>query len=110
MEVVEEIRRLVPEVEVESVLTGEPCATSSNDPFVKAYADVLGKELNINPKQERSCSGHDGRYLCAIGVPIIVSRPLSGAQHSPDEWMDLESLKVFEGLYRAYIRTLQHML
>lgn len=109
-QVIEEIQRLVPQIEVEAVVTGEACSTSADDPFVKAYAEVLDAELHINPKHERSCSGHDGRYLSAIGVPIIVSRPLSGGQHSPDEWMDMDSLQQFEDLYRAYIRKLHSMM
>lgn len=101
------IRQAIPECEVEVVATGQPCFTSSDDKFVRLYNKVVQNKFSLPPCQGKNHSSHDGRYLSAHGIPILISRPISGGQHSEKEWVDLQSLKLFTDVYREFLSTIR---
>ncbi len=97
------VRQTVPECLVEIIVSGLPCSTPTSDPFVQLFNEVLKNKFNLSARYGRNCGGHDGRFLSALGIPVIVTRPISGDQHSEKEWVDIESLKNFVDIYREFI-------
>lgn len=95
-ELLEKIEQVVGDlVEVSVRVSGEPIYTDQHDPFVKTYASCAQDVLGIHPTFNKHCGSNDGRFFTALGIPIIVSRPTSGDQHSPHEWLDMTSVSVF---------------
>ena len=54
------------------------------------HASVAGEPLRDAPFPGTA----DGRYFGARGEPAIYYGPAGGGQHAPDEWVDLESVRL----------------
>lgn len=54
------------------------------------HAAVAGQPLRDTPFPGTA----DGRYFAARGEPAIYYGPAGGNQHAPDEWVDLESVRL----------------
>lgn len=97
------VRELAPHCEVIELARGGSSHTDAHNHMVATFAEALRETNGAAIKPNRSCGGNDGRFLTAHGIPVIVSRPISDGQHSDLEWVDLESLEVFERVCRAFI-------
>lgn len=93
-----------PDVEVINRISGEPIVTSKDHQYVQLYSKALKKTLGLDPRFNKHCGSNDGRFLSELGIPIITSRPVSGDQHSPNEWLETESLADFEKVYWEFIQ------
>jgi acetylornithine deacetylase/succinyl-diaminopimelate desuccinylase-like protein len=81
------------------------CVPQDSD-IVKKYCESVKK---ITEKEAFCAHGHggnDGRFLAPYDIPILVSRPISGNQHGPNEWLDTSSLPVFYNIYNEVIQSL----
>jgi acetylornithine deacetylase len=56
----------------------------------EVHAAVAGEPLRDTPFPGTA----DGRYFGARGEPAIYYGPAGGGQHAPDEWVDLESVRL----------------
>ena len=104
-ELLERIKLLVPSGTVEVLITASASATPANDPHVQRYAHLLKEQQQLDVVHARNHGGHDGRYVTSLGMPVLVSRPLSGAQHTEEEWVDLQSLERFFELYLGFVQS-----
>lgn len=89
------INDVVEDVEVDVRVSGKPIHTDPDNMFVQMYASSVKEMTGIEATFNKHCGSNDGRFFTELGIPIIVSRPISGDQHSPDEWLDTDSLPVF---------------
>jgi succinyl-diaminopimelate desuccinylase len=106
-EILKQVQTVAPECVVDTLVAVEASATSIEDPFVAQYAQVLKETKGLEVQACRNHSAHDGRFLTHYGIPVIVSRPRSGGQHTDGEWMDVKSLENFHQLYLAFIRSIR---
>ncbi|MBI5794232.1 M20/M25/M40 family metallo-hydrolase [Candidatus Uhrbacteria bacterium] len=83
------------DVQVQLIASGEPIHTDPDHPLVKLYAASVEEHLGHAATFSKACGSNDGRFLTALGIPVIITRPLSGDQHSPDEWLETTSLSDF---------------
>ncbi|NQV90283.1 M20/M25/M40 family metallo-hydrolase [Candidatus Uhrbacteria bacterium] len=90
--------------EVELRVGGEPIYTDPTNSFVQQYAECVKETIGTPAVFNKHCGSNDGRFFTSLGIPIIVSRPTSGNQHSPDEWLETESLPVFQEICRQAIK------
>lgn len=104
-EILSRIKKAVSLCEVKVILDAGASKTDSNNPAVKSYIESMIKIYGTNPNLCRNHSAHDGRFFTNYGIPVIVSRPESGAQHSDDEWVDICSLESFYLLYLDFVRS-----
>jgi succinyl-diaminopimelate desuccinylase len=88
---------------VEVMEEGPVSFTDPANPYVQQYAAAVRREIGRDVVFTKSHGAHDGRYLTVKGIPAIVSRPTSGGQHGPDEWVDLKSLAEFHRCYRSFL-------
>jgi succinyl-diaminopimelate desuccinylase len=109
-EMLKEVQKLVPEVEVTERISGSILNTDKENVFVKLYAESLNKTLNLTANLNTCCGSNDGRFLSDHGIPIIISRPVSGDQHSPDEWLETESLVDFHRVYMECIKRFDEVI
>ncbi|HAU66055.1 TPA: hypothetical protein DCW61_01790 [Candidatus Uhrbacteria bacterium] len=90
------------DVSVEIRVSGDPIYTNPQNSFVQLYVSCVEERLGSPATFNKHCGSNDGRFFTCLGIPIIVSRPVSGDQHSPHEWLETESLMDFyEICFRA---------
>lgn len=106
-----EIEQVVGDLaQVKVRVSGEPIHTDQHDPFVKTYASCAQEVLGVYPSFNKHCGSNDGRFFTVLGIPIIVSRPISGNQHSPNEWLDTRSVPVFQQICVRAIEAFKNQL
>lgn len=84
---------------------GESYATDSGSvyvqKFVKSYSEVTGIDLGTM----RAPGSSDARFIAALGIPVIMCRPLGGGLHADDEWISIPSLEKYYEVLKNYITT-----
>lgn len=86
-------------VEVELVIGAEPSLLSPDPAFFQACETVLGRPL----RSLREHGGSDARFIASRGIPVIMTRPVCGRLHAPDEWIDIASMLDFYRIYETYL-------
>ncbi len=102
-ELLEKIRAIAGDAEIEILSTGAPMYTDMTNSFVMLYAEAVRGALGVDVAEEITHGATDGRFFAALGIPVITSRPCSGGQHSPSEWLDIASLGDFKKVYAGAI-------
>ncbi|MEX2381659.1 MAG: M20 family metallopeptidase [Opitutales bacterium] len=92
-----------PDVDVEVLIGAEPTHLAPDPVYAEVTKDITG-EAAITIRDD---GGSDARFLCALGIPVLMSRPLVGNLHAEDEWIDIQSMVLFYRIYEQYLlRTL----
>lgn len=82
-------------------LMHEPCVITDTSEKWYLKTKELMQTLEIKPGTNGEPFGHgstDGRYLAAYNIPVISTRPPSGGQHGPKEWVSKQGLRDLERL------------
>ncbi len=88
-----------PEIEVTEIMSAEPSHLAPDPLYMEVTASLTGRPVNL----VRASGGSDARFLARHGIPVILSRPLTGALHSPDEWIDIESMGQYFRICEEYV-------
>ena len=87
------------EAELEWLITAEPASLDPDPMFMEAIHEVHGSP----PEKTKEAGGSDGRFFSAQGIPVIISRPLVGELHGPEEWIDIDSMISFYSVCKKYL-------
>jgi glutamate carboxypeptidase len=80
-------------VEVKGGLNRPPMVPSQETLQLWEEIAAIGKELGIDMKWKATGGGSDGNFTAALGIPTIDALgPMGGNAHSPDEYLDLNSI------------------
>ena len=60
---------------------------------------VLGRPL----QEVRTPGASDARFFSALGIPVIISRPVVGNVHRVDEWIDISSMLQYYRILHTFI-------
>lgn len=101
--ILEEIRSVVPNCEIEVLMQAQISLTEPTHPYLKLYSRVLLESMGKEAKFRGTPGSNDGRYLTAKGIPVVIARPLSGDLHGPDEWVDLAGLWAYAKFLQQYL-------
>ncbi len=82
---------LGPDIHVEPMMTADPTHLSPDPLFVDATAEITGE----TPKLVKASGGSDSRFLCAHGIPVMLSRPKVGNLHGSNEWIEVASMRAY---------------
>ena len=88
-----------PDIDLRVEVAAEPTELSPDPAFVQITGDVTG----TTPELVRVCGGSDGRFLSRHDIPVILSRPEVGNLHTPDEWIDIQSMQTYHDICDRYI-------
>lgn len=91
------------DVDVQLMSCARGVATPLYEPHIAAYSAAVMNTLDTELSEEITHGATDGRFFSELGIPVIISRPVSGGQHTPEEWVDMVSLEKFMRLYRDAI-------
>lgn len=97
------IETTVSDGEIEWLASADPIGVNADDESVVTYARCVSDQTGLNLNFTQSQGTNDGRFLSALGIPILVSRPLSGDQHSPTEWLETTDLERFYSIYQQFL-------
>ncbi len=86
-------------VAVEVKVAAEPARLDPDPLYLEVAAGLAGRRL----AEVRASGGSDARFIAAAGIPAVLTRPLVGKLHAPDEWIDIASMAAFFEVYRRYI-------
>ena len=92
-------RILGEDVELRPIIHATPTHLSPDPLYVEITERVTGNPVSFI----REAGGSDARYLCQLGIPVILSRPLVGNLHDTDEWIDIRSMLTFYRIYEQYL-------
>ncbi len=101
---VEQLRSFVeetlgPDVDVSTLISAEPVHLAPEETYRRITEEITGKPAEF----VRGHGGSDARFICHLGIPVIMSRPLMGNLHAPDEWIDATSMVSFYRIYERYL-------
>ncbi len=87
------------DIETTTLIGAEPTHLSPDETYRKITEEITGEPARF----VRGHGGSDARFICALGIPVLMSRPLSGNLHAPDEWIDIASMLRFHRIYERYL-------
>ncbi len=87
-------------LEVETVIGAEPTALDPDPAFIAITEKVTGQPAT----RVKASGGSDARFLCAHGIPVLLSRPLVGNIHADDEWIDIASMATYFTICDRYLQ------
>lgn len=70
------------------------------------YINLWNKLLIENSHSDNFMNSHgasDGRCFSAIGIPVLICKPIGGFIHSDKEWLSYNSLTEFNELLNKYV-------
>jgi succinyl-diaminopimelate desuccinylase len=85
---------------------GEPYEVDTENDYVKKFAGLIHEVTGSRPKYILSHGSNDSRFMSAKGVPVILTRPHGGGQHSDEEWVDLADVNRFYEILKRYTEAL----
>ncbi|MEN3941123.1 M20 family metallopeptidase [Prosthecobacter sp. SYSU 5D2] len=88
-----------PGIEVVELMSAEPTHLAPDPLYLEITRKLTGLPVNL----VRASGGSDSRFIAQYGIPVILSRPLVGALHSPDEWMDIASMDLYFRICEEFI-------
>lgn len=89
--------------EVEVFSEGESVFLSDKNPYVQSFLKILSKHIGgpVDMLYEHGAS--DARYLSPRNIPVVMTKPLSGGEHTEAEWVDKNSLGNFYQVLQEYV-------
>ncbi len=95
------------EVEVNVEVRGRPAYlyTETEAELVKTFVKVL-EELGVKFELGEGAGASDSRYYSPKGIQAVDFGPLGGNVHGPNEWVDLNSLKILPDIYHRVVTNL----
>lgn len=91
-------------VSYEIINSAEMFEISLNDPYLKKFKAMAEKILGRKMKTIRSTGAGDNRFFSAKGMPVIISGPNFGNEHSSGEWLEIKSLENFYIILKQFIK------
>jgi succinyl-diaminopimelate desuccinylase len=88
-----------PGIEVVELMSAEATHLAPDPLYLEVTRSLTGSPVNL----VRASGGSDSRFIAQYGIPVILSRPLVGALHSPDEWIDIASMEMYFRICEEFI-------
>lgn len=89
-----------PSIEVEELMSAESTLLAPDPLYLEVTQELTGWPVNL----VRASGGSDARFIAHHGIPVVLSRPLVGALHRADEWIDIESMGLYFRVCETFIR------
>jgi succinyl-diaminopimelate desuccinylase len=87
-------------IEIKEIMSAESTHLAPDPLYLQVTEQLTGKPPNL----VRASGGSDARFIACHGTPVILSRPLVGSLHSPDEWIDIESMGLYFRICEEFVR------
>ncbi|MFP3390290.1 M20 family metallopeptidase [Brevibacillus sp. SIMBA_040] len=106
-DILESIRQAVPDALVEMLRHGSPVTTDACNPYVQTLhqstAHIFGRETVLFGQDGSA----DTRFFAQYGIPAVEFGPIGANHHGPDEYVEIESLVLYQKILRYFIKQLE---
>jgi succinyl-diaminopimelate desuccinylase len=86
-------------IDVRFIYENEPVSINEDELIVQNFKKALEKVLNKEAELVLTSGGTDARYLVKKGIPSIGYSPKGANYHSPNEYVELESIIETSAIY-----------
>ncbi len=69
---------------------------------LKEFRTFAQKFLGRTLPFQRCSGASDARFFSAHGIPTVITKPLGGGHHTPDEWIDWNNALEYQRLVKEY--------
>jgi succinyl-diaminopimelate desuccinylase len=104
--ILEQVRGIGDEVEVEALLTRPPAVVDRNSVFVRALRTAAAEHHEGEPMSIGRDGASDAVSFLRAGVPAVEFGPLGAGHHGPEEWVSIASLRAYRQTLEAFLRSL----
>ncbi|GED72037.1 peptidase M20 [Brevibacillus reuszeri] len=99
-EILDQIRALLPDAEIEVPFRGVPVETKSDDKFVRKLCEVAQELAGDQAVLFGQDGSADTRFYAAKGIPAVEFGPVGANHHGPDEYVEISSLYVYKDILK----------
>jgi acetylornithine deacetylase len=89
----------------ERVVGREPAVLDPEEPVVKTVVEAAAAELGCEIEPRFEIGWMDSGVLSDAGIPCVVFGPSGAGEHTPDEWVDANSLDACVNVFERAIRS-----
>lgn len=88
----------------EIVICEPSFSVSPENEHVKRFVRIHEASSKRKLQTMKAPGNSDARFLTAKGIPVIMTRPLGGGLHAPDEWISISSLVEFTHTLTEFLK------
>lgn len=88
---------------VEVLIEGDPVHISRDSKYIKFISESIKKYTGTQPDYINEEGASDARFFAAKGMDVVMVNPISGGDHSEDEWVDIDELKIYERILDDFV-------
>lgn len=96
-------------LDIEIIGESQVSVLNRENSYIQLYEKIVTQQVNKPASFITYPGANDSRYLTKYNIPVIVSRPHGGGQHSADEWVDIKSMEDFYQIYSHFIVEAQNL-
>ncbi|MCP3772768.1 M20/M25/M40 family metallo-hydrolase [Paenibacillus sp. MZ04-78.2] len=101
-----DIRHSVSEAKVTVIQQGSPVQTDENSRHVRLLQQTTGECTGTKVNLFGQDGSADTRYYAKYAIPAVEFGPIGANHHGPDEYVDIESLHVYQQILQKFITNL----
>lgn len=100
------VERAFPKCIVEVLASGDHVSLPLDNPYVKTFSQAFERVTNRQVEYSYDHGASDARYFTPVGTPVILMKPVGGGAHSPEEWVDIQSLETFYQVFKEFLSSI----
>lgn len=95
-----------PDCEFQITAHGDFFNLDMNNIFATQMIDLIEQTTQKPIELRNDFGSSDARFFTKYGIPVLQVKPESGAHHTEEEWVDIESLRLYTAMLAQYIAQL----
>ncbi len=107
--VLEQVRGL-PDAEVTPLFTRPPAVVDRRSPFVLGLREAASAHHAGEPMSVGRDGASDAVSFLRVGVPAVEFGPSGAGHHGPEEWVSVDSLRVYRQTLEQFLRAIPDRL
>jgi succinyl-diaminopimelate desuccinylase len=104
--ILEQVRAIGRDVEVETLFSRPPAVVDRDAPFVRALRSAATERQDGEPMSVGRDGASDAVSFLRVGVPAVEFGPVGEGHHGPEEWVSVSSLNAYRETLEAFLRSL----
>jgi succinyl-diaminopimelate desuccinylase len=108
--ILEQVRGIGPEIEVEALFSRPPAVVDRDSPFVRALRLAATRHRQGEPMSVGRDGASDAVSFLRVGVPAVEFGPAGAGHHGPEEWVSVPSLNAYAQTLETFLHALPEQL
>jgi len=97
-------------IAVSLLARGEPTETDMENPSVKLFESVMKKVLHRKILVRDKYGSSDARHFSKLDIPVLMTKPIGGKIHGPDEYISLVACEQYYLLVESFLKDYQQLV